>query len=149
MNSKKEYKNVCAPKQYLYNRKILKGLENCIKDQRQFWSRLKQGTGNAKTNHAKAVNIETLYRNFRDLFAVSEDDVIEEVDNRNDDAVEGDIEEALLDQLISDDEVLHALKSLNVNKACSGVLTPRHFTVCMEKLVPYLRVFFNLLFFYW
>lgn len=84
MNSEKEYKNVCASKQYLYNRKTLKGLENCIKDQRQFWSRLKQGTGNAKINHAKAINFETWYRHFRGLLAVSEDDVIEEIDNRKD-----------------------------------------------------------------
>lgn len=87
LNSKKEYKNVCASKKYLYNRRILKGLENCIKDQRQFWSRLNQGTGNAKTNHANAINIGTWSRHFRNLFVVSEDDVIEEIDNRNDDAV--------------------------------------------------------------
>lgn len=134
----------------MYNRKTLNCLEDSITDHKPFWYRWKQGRN--KPMCTSTISIETWYDRFRGLFAgkdylVDDNNIdLDNIDNVVYGEADGDIEVALFEQLISDEEVLFAVRSLNVNKACSGLLSARHFTICMEKLIPCLRAFFNLLF---
>ena len=57
-----------------------------------------------------------------------------------------DIEYALFNSPITDEEIIECVHKLNVNKASSGNLSSKHFKYSIELLLTYIRKFFNRLF---
>jgi hypothetical protein len=123
---------------YAKIKNTLKSIEDSIHNHRHFWYKLKCKT-HKNVKHSIRTNIWFDY--FKSLFATEVNSVDTDVM-----PIQGDIELSTFDSLITDEEVSYAVKFLNVNKACSANLTPRHFTTCLEILLPYIRQLFKLMF---
>jgi hypothetical protein len=145
VKSKHIYKNVCRRKRLEYNKMYLNKLDSSIHNSRSFWHEIKSFTGRPRVE--PNISLEQWYDHFSKLFSPDSDQPIND-DIQVDDNVGtlDEIQDAILNSEIMDNEILDAIKSLNVNKSVGGNLLPKQLVYGANVLLPFLCRLFNRLF---
>ena len=148
IDAKKEYKNICKKKKYTYYKLFVDKMHN-LTHNKTFWDELKKLTSRSMTGNS--ISNDQWFEHFSSLFAYRNENIQNENDSETESVHEGndsqeDAMHSLLNCEITDNEVMEAVKHLNINKAASGKLVARHIKFGITALLPYIRILFNRLY---
>ena len=115
-------------------------------DAKQFWQMVKSVSD--KPYNSVDISVDRWFSHFTDVFSSFdsvEDSEFDDNFNSNVD-LENDTDYNICNGDITDDDIINAVKDLNVGKAGVGNLVVNHFKYGIQVLLPYIRLLFNRLF---
>lgn len=143
IRSSKAYKKEINKQYNIYRKDFISKLKSLrTKDPKSYWSLLNKSSVNSKSVTSK-IALETFYDHFKGLNTANNDQDdfnfnIENVDINNN---------FELNRAFSNDEVLHAIRSLKNNKSCGNDLILNEFLKCAsEKMLNVFCSLFNIIF---
>lgn len=145
--AKKRYKDLCRQKKRESENNFVKSLKNVFCNPKLFWSKVRHLTN--KPVSAPNISDEDWYKHFKNLF---EPDIEEFEDDDSTQNVEHDgyitdsLQGEILNSEISAEEVISAVKQMQINKSTFGPIIPAQIVYGLYYLLPYFLRVFNKLF---
>ena len=143
---KSDYKRLCKTKRLQYNREYLCKIDRSVNDARVFWRELRNLSGSNSTPREADIPLLSWYEHFSALFSADGEEDQDTNVRPTVDVPLDDIEQVVFNSPITDEEVLLAVKHININKAVGGILLPQHIVHGISILLPVIVKLFNRLF---
>ena len=147
LHYKNKYKEVCKCKRLHFEKSKIQNIEASVRNPKKFWREIKNITGTS--SKSPNISLTAWYEHFSSVFAHDDQntEVPQSYTEHNIDQDEfNDIEQAIFNEQISENEIMEVIKSTNVNKSTAGPIPTTLIVNGSIILMPLLHKLFNRLF---